>query len=197
MTPLRGLLRRVAGDLDALGAKWALVGGLAVSTRTEPRFTRDIDLAVSVADDREAQILVRALRARGWEIGELVEQEAVGRVATVRLCEALEGEGPVVDLLLASSGIEPEVVEAAQALEVFEGQTLPVATVAHLIVLKLLARASERPQDEVDLRALVGVALPADFEMAREAARAVERRGFARGRDLVSALDRLLQEDEG
>jgi predicted nucleotidyltransferase len=197
MTPLRGLLRRVAGDLDALGAKWALVGGLAVSTRTEPRFTRDIDLAVSVADDREAQILVRALRARGWEIGELVEQEAVGRVATVRLCEALEGEGPVVDLLLASSGIEPEVVEAAQALEVFEGQTLPVATVAHLIVLKLLARASERPQDEADLRALVGVALPVDFEMAREAARAVERRGFARGRDLVSALDRLLQEDEG
>ena len=33
----------------------ALVGGIAVSTRTEPRFTRDLDFAVAVADDAAAE----------------------------------------------------------------------------------------------------------------------------------------------
>ena len=40
-----------------------LVGGLAVSARCEPRFTRDIDIAVALADDAQAEKLVRALRA--------------------------------------------------------------------------------------------------------------------------------------
>jgi hypothetical protein len=32
----------------------AMVGGLAVSARAEPRFTRDLDFAVAVANDDEA-----------------------------------------------------------------------------------------------------------------------------------------------
>jgi hypothetical protein len=35
--------------LDDCGLGGALVGGFAVSVRTEPRFTRDVDLAVAVA----------------------------------------------------------------------------------------------------------------------------------------------------
>jgi hypothetical protein len=38
---------------------WAMLGGLAVSIRTEPRFTRDVDLAVAVAADDEAERLAR------------------------------------------------------------------------------------------------------------------------------------------
>jgi hypothetical protein len=45
------------------GVRCALVGGLAVSARTEPRFTRDADLAVAVASDAEAESLIRALYA--------------------------------------------------------------------------------------------------------------------------------------
>ena len=40
--------------LSELGADWAVLGGLAVAARTEPRFTRDIDLAVAVRNDEEA-----------------------------------------------------------------------------------------------------------------------------------------------
>lgn len=46
---LKDVLRTVVSELDGAGSPWALVGGLAVSARLEPRFTRDIDLAVSVA----------------------------------------------------------------------------------------------------------------------------------------------------
>jgi hypothetical protein len=58
-------LRRIVADLDDLGRRFALVGGLAVSVRSEPRLTRDADLAVLVADDRDAEALVHDLQVRG------------------------------------------------------------------------------------------------------------------------------------
>ncbi len=43
----------------ALGDQpWALVGGLAVSVHCEPRFTRDIDIAIALPDDGAAERLV-------------------------------------------------------------------------------------------------------------------------------------------
>ena len=48
---LAAALRRMAGDLRRLERQWALVGGFAVLARAEPRFTRDIDAAVMVADE--------------------------------------------------------------------------------------------------------------------------------------------------
>lgn len=68
MTP--ETLRRVAGDLDAVGCAWALAGGLAVSVWTDPRFTSDIDIAVAVADDRAAvRSLVELVVTRGAHRG--------------------------------------------------------------------------------------------------------------------------------
>jgi hypothetical protein len=75
-------------DLTRSNADFALVGSLAVSVRTEPRFTRDADFAVAVPGDGEAEALIRHLRARGYEVAALVEQEAVGRLATARLTVA-------------------------------------------------------------------------------------------------------------
>ena len=85
-----------------------------MSVRTEPRFTRDADFAVAVASDTEAEALIRRLRAGGYEVTALVEQEAVGRLATVRLAVPGDAEGPVIDLLFASSGIEREVVAGSR-----------------------------------------------------------------------------------
>jgi hypothetical protein len=86
VTALETALRQICTDLTTAGHSFALVGGLAVSARTEPRFTRDADIAVAVASDVEAERLVRTLRARDYEIDALVEQEAVGRLATAAPC---------------------------------------------------------------------------------------------------------------
>jgi hypothetical protein len=184
-------LRRIVADLRSLARQFALVGGLAVSIRTEPRFTRDSDLAVLVADDRDAEALVRELQARGWRVSTAIEQNVAGRLATVRLARAGDAElGVVVDLLFASSGIEPEVVAAAEPIEALAGFTIPVARVAHLIALKVLARDDRtRPQDRVDLAALLARADGTTRAEAREALALVTRRGFHRGRDLLAALD--------
>nr|WP_239003792.1 hypothetical protein [Nocardia panacis] len=95
----------------------------------------------------------------------------------------------VVDLLFASSGIEPEIVRAAESLEIFPGLVLPVARTGHLIALKLLARDDEsRPQDSADLRNLAAVATTRDMVDAAEAVRLIAERGFNRDRDLAELL---------
>ena len=190
MNRLAAALARLAGDVGRHGREIALVGGLAVSARAEPRLTRDVDLAVAVARDAEAEALVQALVADGYATLALVEQEATHRLATVRL--SVPGEtarGVVADLLFASSGIEAIVVAEAERLEAFPGVVLPVARTGHLIALKLLSRDDRRrPQDAADLRALFKVATEPEIERARAALEVIERRGFARGRDLRAAL---------
>jgi hypothetical protein len=186
----------VASDLDLLGLGYALIGGFAVSIRTDPRFTEDIDLVVAVADDAAAEFTVRRLAERGYAILTVVEHEALNRLATVRL--ELPGETWIVDLLFASSGIEIEIVHAADRVEVVRGLWLPVASVGHLIALKLLARDDDtRPQDRADLRALVGVANEEELLQARDAVGLIETRGYARGRNLGADLRVLLADTTG
>jgi Nucleotidyl transferase AbiEii toxin, Type IV TA system len=187
-------LRRVSEDLRLRGLSWALVGGFAVSARSEPRFTRDVDVVVAVADDAAAEALVRSLLGARYRLLASIEQDAQERLAAVRLAlEAVGEDDVVVDLLFASSGIETEVAEAADEVEIIPGLVLPVATVGHLIALKLLARDDvTRPLDVADLRALIAVATPSDRSSAREAIALITERGFDRGRNLSAAFDELM-----
>jgi hypothetical protein len=191
---LEAALRRVADDLDKAGRLWALVGGFAVSARVEPRFTRDVDIAVMVDGDPAAEDLVRSLLVDGYGVFSSVEHDS-GRLATVRLTRTAQGVEVIVDLLFASSGIEPEIAQAADRLEITPGLVVPVATVGHLIALKVLARDDvTRPQDLADLRALITSAPPRDLSLADDAVRLIEARGFNRDRDLGKALDDLVAE---
>jgi predicted nucleotidyltransferase len=196
VSPLNVALRRIAADLKDAGVSFAVVGGLAVSARTEPRFTRDADLAVALTSDSEAEALVRYLGAHDYNIGAIVEQEAVGRLATVRLTRASEKKTPVIDLLFASSGIEAEIVADAEIIELMSGVTLGVARIGHLLALKVLARDDvRRPLDLADLRALLRVASDVELARARDALTLIAARGYHRGRSLMSEFDALLSSE--
>lgn len=186
-TPVESALRRAVADLNALKINWALIGGLAVSVRSAPRFTKDLDFAVAVAGDTEAEDVVHRLGGRGYRPVELLEQEYVERMSGVRLERG--GSDVVMDLLFASSGIEGEVVAAATRLEVLPQLTAPVATTGHLIALKVLAG---RNQDLTDLEGLLPGASAADLDVARNAVRLIQSRGFNREQDVVADLDKLI-----
>jgi hypothetical protein len=193
VTSLEAALRQIQIDLTEVRVSFALVGGLAVSARTEPRFTRDADLAVALASDAEAEALIHALGGRGYGVGAVVEQEAVGRLATARLVRSSDRDAPVIDLLFASSGIEPEVVAEAEPIELLSDLTIGVARTGHLIALKILSRDDvARPQDVADLRALLRVASSSELTRARSALAMIAARGYHRGRDLMSELNTLL-----
>ena len=192
-TVLLSALSLAAHVLEARRLPWALVGGLAVSIRVEPRFTRDIDLAVTVVDDAAAESLVADLVAEGFALKLSLEQQTLGRLAAVRLlAPGQSDQGIVIDLLFASSGIEPEICRAAERLEIAPGLTVPVARAGHLVAMKLLALAPDRPQDGVDLRALASQLTGEDRQQARDAVALVEARGANRGKALARDLERVL-----
>ena len=176
---------QVLSALRQENVKGCIVGGLAVSARCDPRFTRDVDIAVVVDTDEHAEALIHALASHGLRMAGLVEQEAVGRLAMARLSTQ---DGLSVDLLIASSGIETEVVMNAEILEVVQGVLLPVARTGHLIALKLLSVAPGRETDAADLRNLAAVATQDEWNLASEAVVQIQVRAFARGRRLDAEL---------
>lgn len=194
MSGLDLALRHLDRDLRRIGVRWALIGGLAVSVRAEPRFTRDVDVVVAVDSDAAAEGVARSMMSNGYQMLATIEQEETGRLATVRLVPPTpDVRSVVVDLLFASSGIEAELVACAELREIDVGLVIPVARTGHLIALKLLARDDEhRPLDAADLLALRTVADEVERQRAREAVELITTRGYHRGRDLSAALDALL-----
>ena len=184
---LAASLFRLGEDLAKVRVPWALVGGFAVSARAEPRFTRDVDVCVVADSDKEAERIVLTLTGMGYSIAALVEHEYGGRLATIRLNSPVVG-GVIVDLLVASSGVEAEIVDSAEHLEILAGLTVPVARAGHLVVLKLLSRDATRPQDDMDLQSLRPVLTTDDESAATQLALLVTARGFGRGRDLPALL---------
>lgn len=188
---LLDVVRQAQLDLEQCGARIALVGGLAVGARAAERTTRDADFVVSVDDDRKAERLIGDLNARGYASTLILEQSDVGRLATVRLVSPLDGV-TMVDVLFASSGIEHEIADAAERIDIGAGVLCPVARSGHLLALKVLARSDRRPHDDVDIGALLGAMNDVELTRAREALTLIEARGFARGKSLAAELDAQL-----
>jgi hypothetical protein len=152
-----------------------------------------VDVVVAVADDQEAEAIVRSLLGAGYRPASVLDHES-GRMATVRLVAPGESEtGILLDLLFTATSVEPEVAQAATVVEVFPGVSVPVAQRGDLIAMKVLSRDDlRRPRDHGDLRALLEAATPEDIERAKNLLRLISERGFDRGKDLLAELASLL-----
>jgi len=182
----------LVADLRTLKLDWALVGGMAVTVRARPRTTEDLDVVIAVSSDREAERVAFSFRNLGYRYlpQHALEQKDVGRLATVRFYAPGAEEGSVIaDLLFASSGIESEVVAAAQPEEILPGLVVPVALTGHLIALKVLAG---RELDARDVRWLWEVADEGEKQLARDSLILITQRRFNRGKDLFAEFTRLL-----
>lgn len=182
-------IQSVVALIEAHGHRCALVGGVAVSIRARERFTKDIDFVVAVKNDGEAEALALTFQQAGYQLAHVFENTAKGLLATLRFVVPGGRAEPELDLLFASSGIEDEVVNAAELLELLPGLTAPVARLPHLIAMKVLAESDVREHDRADLQALIAVATKRDLELARKAVRLIEERGFARGKKLAEVLE--------
>lgn len=195
MMVVEELLRQLTHLLADKQHRWALVGGLAVSIRARPRFTSDVDVAVAVETDQVAESLIYDLTRQGYRVMACLEHEGQARLSTVRLLpKGQDEEGIVVDLLFASSGIEPELAAAATVLEALPGVHVPIATLGHLLALKILAMDDiRRPQDRADILALLEYADADELNRARESVELITSRGFHRAKDLNALLQSFLR----
>ena len=95
---------------------------------------------------------------------------------------------------LAELGLRWALVAMADTMEILPGLLVPVATVGHLLALKLLSRDHRTRPQQQDLVGLLRVAGPDDLEGAHHAVSLIHARGFQRDRDLPRDLDRLVAE---
>jgi predicted nucleotidyltransferase len=184
-------LADIARRLRARGIAFALVGGLGVSVRAEVRFTRDVDLAIAVADDSSLEALVRDLRAGGYETVAVVEHEVRQRLATVRLQSS---SGVPIGLIAGSCGIEDDVVARATLVDFPGAGAVPVATPEDLLAMKVLAMTDQRLQDRLDAMSLVLTNPNLDLGAVRDALRLITERGYHRDQHLPDKLAAVLAE---
>ncbi len=185
---------RVVKLLAELGHDCAVVGGRAVMLRGRDRFTDDLDLAVAVESDKQTESIALALQRTGFELRTLVEQEETGRIATLRFIDRRGGGSNRIDLLFASSGIEPEIVARAESMEIETGAAVKVARRSDLIAMKTLSLDATRDQDLGDLRVLLRLASDAEIKDARAALELIEARGATRSKELGAEFDRIRRE---
>lgn len=192
MNNLLGLLGQSERLLREWNEPFALVGGLAVGLRSVARTTRDVDLALGTASEKQAVQLIRHFHENGWmdrPDGAVFERRDGSGLALVRLVRSLAGDQPCVDLIFSLAGIEKEVVAAARPMPVLPSRSIPVARTGHLIALKILAN---RPQDLGDLVHLVDSADDEELALAFESVALIVERGFSEGRDLRAELEAFL-----
>jgi hypothetical protein len=184
-------LAAICSELAQRGCRFALVGGLAVSVRAEVRFTRDVDLVVLVADDAEAESLTYHLRSAGYSAVASIEHETQHRLSTVRL---MSPSGVKVDLLFASSGIEPEIVGRATPIDLGSAGRVPVAGAEELLAMKVLSMTDTRLQDRIDAQRLLQFTPDLSLDRVREHLSRIKARGYAREQDLEAKLALVLRD---
>jgi hypothetical protein len=188
--------RRAIELLTNLGVRFAVVGGIAVSFRAIERLTKDLDLAVAVETDEDAQKVVHEFSQFGFLIDDVLEHEATNRMATVRMISP--GKNPMyVDLLFATSGVENEIVDASEEGHLFSNINARVANVPSLIALKVLSARESRMRDIVDLQSLFEVSSPQDIAGARQLLDLITERGYNRNKDLQKDLDGYIAQFKG
>jgi hypothetical protein len=163
--------------------------------RSESRNTRDLDIVLATLGDSQTDEAVRGLRSRGYRDHPtkpmLLRKD--GRLFGLRLISPLlddqEDAETIVDLLLGCSGVEAEIIAAAELLEVLPNTFIPVARPEHLIAMKVLAG---RAQDLEDVRALLREIDVAELQSARQTLQLIEACGFHEGKDLLAELGKLM-----
>ena len=156
-------LADAAQVLETRGIRFALIGGLAVSLRGQPRMTVDVDLVI-LADVDQALRLAQLFPG---------VEEVVARSFILPLRH--RATGIRVDVAIGMSGFERQAVSRATKVTIGDVR-VPVVAVEDLLVMKALAG---RPQDDQDIRGLVAaqrgaIDWPACLDVAEKLGAAID-----------------------
>lgn len=144
-TGLTATVRRALKALAKARFPYCVIGATALAVRGLPRMTRDLDIAVSIEDQRRA---VEALRSAGLRARTPAGSEDDPEPMVVFVDPAT---GVEVDLLAASGNPETTVIREARPATVF-GARAPVASLEHLLLLYLY---SNQPRHLGDFASIV------------------------------------------
>jgi len=126
--------------LNRQGAKYLIIGGMAVVHHGYLRATEDIDLLIERSEQNRSAI-IRALEILPGKSAREITEDDFRKYSVVRVADDL-----MIDLMMAACGIGYE--EAARDAEIVEigGVRIPFASAATLLRMK----QTYRDKDEVD-----------------------------------------------
>lgn len=193
--PDEQIIDQIVSLLNSINCKFVLVGGLAVGIRSVARFTKDIDFAVVVDSDQQAESIIFSLQAAGYSVSSLLERKQDGRISTVRLLTpGAKSSDPDFDLLFNATGIEKHIVESADLLPITSRSKVLVAALGHLVAMKILAHDEvRRPQDMIDIVNLLKISKDKDIKLAKEAVRRMDKLKMSSEKNCVDELKKVLK----
>jgi hypothetical protein len=133
--------------LERLGLPYAIIGGVAVQRWGEPRFTKDIDLAVIAPVEEFMKTIQTLLESFSPRLDDTLEVAQRGRVLTVKTTN-----GYPVDISFGIPGYEEHVMERTVEHSLSSGQIIRLCSAEDLIIHKAVAR---RVQDVRDLESVI------------------------------------------
>lgn len=146
--------------LDAVGAKFAVVGGLAVSLMSRPRFTQDVD-ALAILSEAQWERALALAPSHG--IVPRIEDALIfarrNRVLLLRHAESAID----IDLILGGLSFEQSAVDHAEVHHI-GGVQVRLPRIEDLLVMKAVAH---RPQDMHDIDELLAAHPEANIEAVR------------------------------
>ena len=158
------LLRGVAATLDRLGIAHFVTGSTATITYGEPRFTNDIDIAVSL-DTVQAATLCLAFPAPDFYVATESAQRAVRDHSSFNVIHP--ASGLKVDFMVTDdSPFNASRFERATRLELADGSSVSFATPEDVILKKL--EYYREGGSEKHIRDIVGVLRVSSAEIDRD-----------------------------
>ncbi|MBI5350675.1 MAG: nucleotidyltransferase, partial [Chloroflexi bacterium] len=147
MEELLRVLVELQAKLEVANIPSALIGGLAVGAWGNPRLTSDIDIKVLLRRAERKRLL--ALLGKDYRSLHADPDNALSQNGIVFV---LSPDGKRIDIALADTSFDEELIARAQLVEVLPNLKARVCSAEDLIVLKIIAI---RPQDQQDVATII------------------------------------------
>ena len=138
-TPEQDDLAKLCAALNAEGALYLVVGGMAMNQHGMLRATEDIDLLLEASSENQARVRKALEILPDKAVRELREND-LNDYVVVRVADEI-----VVDLMLSACGVTYD--DAAGQIEIrqLEGVTIPIASASLLLRMKQTYRERDIP----------------------------------------------------
>jgi hypothetical protein len=149
-------IRRLVETFSGLGIEYAIVGGVAASLQSKPRFTADVDSVLLDIDER-IEWFVEELRKAGYKSR---SSDPIGFARRTRVLTFTDPSGVDVDMMMGLLPFDIDLVKGAQTVSLGSFE-VRIATPEKLVVMKAIAW---RDKDRLDILHLVAYHPEMDFQ---------------------------------
>ena len=144
--PTQGDLAALCRELNRRGAKYVVVGGLAIIAAGLPRVTTDVDLIVAVDAENEAKVFSALSTLPDNAVRELQPGE-LQQYNVIRV-----GDEILVDLMRSAGGIDYDEAAKDVVVREVDGVPIPFASPRLLWRMKVVTHRAKDAADLVFLR---------------------------------------------